>query len=68
MCVCVRERERVYLSVQEVVSPQRSYLVLTPYIPHGEANVLILYSLHIKTFTHRMRERERKRERSVVYG
>jgi len=36
------------LSVLEVVSPQRTNLVLTTDIPHGELNVLVLYSLDIE--------------------
>lgn len=36
------------LSVLEVVSPQRTNLVLTTDIPHSELNVLVLYSLDIE--------------------
>lgn len=38
------------LSVLEVVSPQRTNLVLTTDIPHGELNVLVLYSLDIEAW------------------
>lgn len=38
-----------YLCVLEVVSPQRSDLVLTTDIPNCEADVLVLNGLHIET-------------------
>lgn len=37
------------LRVLKVVSPQWTNLVLTTYIPHGEANVLVLDSLNVET-------------------
>lgn len=37
------------LCVLVVVSPERSDLVLTPYVPDGETNVLVLYGLHVET-------------------
>jgi len=37
------------LRVLEIVAPQRSDLVLTPYIPHRETNVLVFDSLDVKT-------------------
>ena len=36
------------LSVLEVMSPQRSDLVLTAHVPHCEADVLVLHSLHVE--------------------
>jgi hypothetical protein len=36
------------LGVLEVVSPQRSNLVLTTDIPHGELDVLVLDSLNVE--------------------
>jgi hypothetical protein len=36
------------LSVLEVVPPQRTDLVLTTDIPHGELNVLVLYGLDVE--------------------
>lgn len=36
------------LSVLEVVPPQRSDLVLTTDIPHGELDVLVLYGLDVE--------------------
>lgn len=36
------------LGVHEVMSPQRSDLVLASHIPHGEADVVVLHSLNIK--------------------
>lgn len=36
------------LSVLEVVSPQRSDLVLSTHIPHGELDVLVLDSLDVE--------------------
>lgn len=38
-----------YLCVLEVVPPEGADLVLTAHIPHGETNVLVLNSLHVKT-------------------
>ena len=38
------------LSVLEVVAPQRSNLVLTTDIPHGELNVLVFDSLDVETW------------------
>ena len=40
----------LYLRVLEVVSPQRSDLVLTADIPHSEADVLVFYRLHVETW------------------
>ena len=40
-----------YLRVLEVVSPQRSDLVLATHVPNSEADVLIFYGLHVETFT-----------------
>jgi len=40
----------VTLCVLEVVSPQRSNLVLTTDIPNRETNILILHRLNIETF------------------
>lgn len=37
------------LCVLEVVSPQRTDLVLTADVPHCETDVLVLHRLHIKT-------------------
>ena len=37
------------LSVLEVMSPQRTDLVLTTDIPHGELNVLVLDGLDVET-------------------
>jgi len=37
------------LGVLEVMSPQRSDLILTSHIPHCEAYILILNCLYIKT-------------------
>lgn len=39
------------LSVLEVVAPQRSDFVLTADVPHCEADILVFYSFHIKTWT-----------------
>ena len=39
------------LGVLEVMSPQRSDLVLSTYIPHGELDILILDSLNIEALT-----------------
>lgn len=39
----------LYLCVLEVVSPQRSDLVLTTDVPNCETDVLILDCLHVKT-------------------
>lgn len=39
------------LGVLEVVPPQRSDLVLTTDIPHGERDVLVLDSLDVEAFT-----------------
>jgi hypothetical protein len=36
------------LGVLEVVPPQRTDLVLTTDIPHGELNVLVLYGLDVE--------------------
>ena len=36
------------LGVLEVVAPQRTDLVLTAHIPHGEVDVLVLNSLHVE--------------------
>lgn len=36
------------LSILEIVSPQRSDLVLTTHIPHCELNVLVLDSLNVE--------------------
>ena len=38
------------LSVLEVMSPQRTDLVLTTDIPHGELNVLVLDGLDVETW------------------
>lgn len=40
------------LGVLEVMSPERSDLVLATDIPHGELNVLVLDSLDVETCTH----------------
>ncbi len=40
----------LYLCVLEIVSPQRSDFVLAAHIPHGETDVFVFYSLHIKTW------------------
>jgi len=37
------------LSVLEVVTPERTDLILATDIPHGEVDVLVLDSLHIET-------------------
>ena len=37
------------LGVLEVMPPQRTDLVLTTDIPHGELDVLVLYSLNVET-------------------
>lgn len=47
---CVYYQASFTLSVLEVMSPQWSDLVLTTHIPHSETNVLIFYSLNIKTW------------------
>ena len=39
-----------YLSVLEVVAPQRADLVLTSDVPHGEVNVLVFDSFHVKAY------------------
>ena len=39
------------LSVLEVVPPQRSDLVLTTDIPHGELDVLVLYGLDVEAWS-----------------
>ena len=39
----------ITLCVLEVMSPQRSNLVLTTHIPHCETDVLVLHSLHVET-------------------
>ncbi|GMF72811.1 unnamed protein product [Aspergillus oryzae] len=39
------------LSVLEVMSPERTDLVLTTDIPHGKLNVLVFDSLDVETFT-----------------
>jgi hypothetical protein len=39
------------LGVLEVMSPQRSDLVLSTYIPHSELDILILHSLNIEALT-----------------
>jgi hypothetical protein len=36
------------LGVLEVVPPQRTDLVLTTHIPHGELDVLVLYRLNVE--------------------
>mmetsp|Transcript_6020 Transcript_6020/g.15757 ORF Transcript_6020/g.15757 Transcript_6020/m.15757 type:complete len:262 (-) Transcript_6020:40-825(-) len=36
------------LRVLEVVPPERANLVLTAHVPHGEADVLVLHSLHVE--------------------
>lgn len=46
LCILV---SALYLCVLEVVSPQRSDLVLTTDIPNCEADVLVLNRLHIET-------------------
>ena len=38
------------LSVLEVMSPERSDLVLSTDIPHGEGDVLVLHSLDVETY------------------
>lgn len=38
------------LCVLEVVTPQRPNLILAAHIPHGEADVLVLYSFNIKAW------------------
>jgi hypothetical protein len=38
------------LGILEVMSPQRSNLVLSANIPHGELNVLVFYSLDVETW------------------
>ena len=45
----VKVRASLHLCVLEVMSPQRSDLVLSADIPHGEADVLVLDCLHIET-------------------
>lgn len=37
------------LRVLEVMPPKRPDLVLTANVPHGETNVLVFYSLHVKS-------------------
>ena len=44
------------LSVLEVVSPERSDLVLSADVPHCETDVLILHSLNIETYTQKSTE------------
>lgn len=38
------------MSVLEVVAPQRPDFVLTAYVPHREADILVFYSFNIKTW------------------
>ena len=40
-----------HLSVDKVVSPEGSDLVLPTNVPHCEADVLVLHRLHIETYT-----------------
>lgn len=40
------------LGVLEVMSPQRSDLVLSSNIPHGELDILILNSLDVETYSY----------------
>ena len=41
------------------------YLVLTANVPHGERNVLVLYSLHVETWTQRGRFKGRRRDSTL---
>ena len=43
------DHEDESLGVLEVVPPQRPDLVLAAHVPHREADVLVLNSLHVKT-------------------
>ena len=45
---CSSGRTGAHLCVLEIVTPQRADLVLTSHIPHREADVLVLDSLHIE--------------------
>ena len=40
----------MYLCVEEVVSPQRSDLVLTTDVPHCETDILVFDRLHIEPY------------------
>ena len=49
---CLMESEKegdTYLSVKEVVSPQRSDLVLSTHVPYCETDVLVLYCLNVES-------------------
>lgn len=49
-CVCeVVAQQLSYLRADVIMSPQRPDDSLTPDVPNGEADVLILHRLHIKT-------------------
>ena len=42
----------MYLCVEEVVSPQRSNLVLTTDVPHCEIDILVFDRLHIEPYNY----------------
>ena len=50
-----RGKGRGNLRIEEVVSPEWSYLVLSTHVPHSEANVLVFHCLHIETYTNTLR-------------
>lgn len=55
------------LCVLEVVPPQRSDLVLTSYVPHSEADVLVFDSLHIEAYNTDLRNTVGSSTKSITY-
>lgn len=60
-----RPEAQLTLGVLEVVPPQGTDLVLATYVPHGEADVLVLHGLHIETWFIKERESKNKAKSAV---
>ena len=61
---CSSDRVGAHLCVLEIVTPQRADLVLTSHIPHREADVLVLDSLHVEACAKTFRTEFQLRPRS----